>query len=333
MLQPLRRIWAEPTDLTHPEQSVHYGLGPVGGHPSQAAPPVSASPYVVIVTRVTRWIPRSPAEPYPGVHALLSVKVLYASSSTSPIGPLWWIPEGVVYLSKATFPLSSLLSLYFVVLSAYDGYASTIFTTSGPIEWILGGVQGIFKNHSEYDSPCDKYDGKFTLLVLIEQGQGRCMRREGNYQWPPCPCLSLCGLFLVLCWPCCHPVKSGNPLSAWRIYAVRYTGGVALAWLPIYQQIITKGMEDSRCGHRVRECVQPRSAVDRLRAGSRARGRAAYTPNVPRLHTHSFSKPAPVDRQLARRDSASACGQGSLRRATPSRRAARGHLTHVHGAT
>ena len=74
---------------------------------------------------------------------------------------------------KASFPLSSLLSLYFVVLSTYDGYASTFFTTSGPIEWILGGVQGIFKNHSEYDSACNKCDGKLTQLVLIEQGQGR----------------------------------------------------------------------------------------------------------------------------------------------------------------
>ena len=45
------------------------------------------------------------------------------------------------------------------------------------------------------------------------------------------------------------------------------------------------------------------SAVDRLRTGSRARGRAAYTPNVPRLHTNSFSKLAPVDRQHARRGS------------------------------
>ena len=50
---------------------------------------------------------------------------------------------------KAFFPLSSLLSLYFVVLSTYGGYASTFFTTSGPIEWILCGVQGIFKIHSE----------------------------------------------------------------------------------------------------------------------------------------------------------------------------------------
>ena len=27
-------------------------------------------------------------------------------------------------------------------------------------------------------------------------------------------CLLLCGLSLVLCWPCCQPVKSGKPLSA-----------------------------------------------------------------------------------------------------------------------
>ena len=81
-------------------------------------------------------------------------------------------------MSKSIFPLSSLLSLYFVVLSAHSGYASTCFTTSGPIEWILGGVQGIFKNHSAYDSACDKRDGKFTQLVLIVQGQGRFMRKE-----------------------------------------------------------------------------------------------------------------------------------------------------------
>ena len=31
---------------------------------------------------------------------------------------------------------------------------------------------------------------------------------------------------------------------------------VALAWLPISQQIISKGMEVSRCGHRVRVCVK-----------------------------------------------------------------------------
>ena len=40
------------------------------------------------------------------------------------------------------------------------------------------------------------------------------------------------------------------------MYAVRYAAGVALAWLPISLQIISKGLEDSRCGHRVRECVQ-----------------------------------------------------------------------------
>ena len=112
-------VRAETTGTGHPSQAAFLRAGrssntsseaslyTTGSVPSGATPPpVSASSYVVIVTRVTRWIPRLPAEPYPGVHALLPVKVLYASSTTSPIGPLWWIPEGVVY-SRSTL-LSSL---------------------------------------------------------------------------------------------------------------------------------------------------------------------------------------------------------------------------------
>ena len=54
-------------------------------------------------------------------------KVLYPSSTTSPIGPLWWIPEGVVYAFKATFPLSSLLSLFFVVPGEHVVTCPTLF--------------------------------------------------------------------------------------------------------------------------------------------------------------------------------------------------------------
>ena len=111
-------------------------------------------------------------------------------------------------MSKSNFPLFSLLSLYFVVLSAYDGYASTIFTTSGPIEWILGGVQCIFKNHFEYDSACDKRGGKFTQLVLIVQGQGRCMRREETISGRP--------VLLVTVWPVPGPVPA--PLSTSQVW-------------------------------------------------------------------------------------------------------------------
>ena len=46
-----------------------------------------------------------------------------------------------------------------------------------------------------------------------------------------------------------------------------------------------------------------------------------------------FFKPAPVDRQLARRGSNQRLWTGSLRMSDSSLRAARGHLTHVHGAT
>ena len=97
----------------------------------------------------------------------------------------------------------------------------------------------------------------------------------------------------------------------------------------------SKGLEDSpmwTSGKRV--CAIRAVLWTDCRTGSRARGRAAYTPNVPRLHTNSFSKPAPVDRQLARRGSNQRLWTGgSFRRATHSLRDARGHLTHVRGAT
>ena len=66
ILRPVRHIWAEPADRIYSERSAHYWLSPVRVRPSQAAPQVSASPYVVFFTRVTRWIPRLPAEPRMG---------------------------------------------------------------------------------------------------------------------------------------------------------------------------------------------------------------------------------------------------------------------------
>ena len=88
-----------------------------------------------------------------------------------------------------------------------------------------------------------------------------------------------------------------------RIYAVRYTGGVALAWLPIYQQIISKWLEDSRCGHRARECVQSAVLWTDCELGVALVDEQRTLPTFHGLHTNSCSKPAPVDRQLARRGS------------------------------
>ena len=103
-----------------------------------------------------------------------------------------------MYLSKATFPFTCLLSPFLVVLSTYDEYASTSPTTSGPIEWMLDGVQGIFKNHFEYDSACEECDGKLAQLVLIERGQGRSMWREETISGSP--------VLLVSVWPVPGPV-------------------------------------------------------------------------------------------------------------------------------
>ena len=94
----------------------------------------------------------------------------------------------------------------------------------------------------------------------------------------------------------------------------------------------SKGMEDSRCGHRVRECVQSAVCGQTENWGSRSWTSSVHSQRSTVAHKLFFKT--------------SACGQaateerlcqrlwtGSLRRATPSRRAARGHLTHVHGAT
>ena len=242
---------------------------------------------------------------------------------------------------KATFPLSSLLSLYFVVLSTYDGYASTFFTTSGTIEWILGGVQGIFKNHSEYDSACNKCDGKLTQLVIIEQGQGRCMWKEENVSGHP--------VLLVALWPVPGPVLALLSTSqVWQtplrmhIYAGYYTGGVVLAWLPIYRQIVFKGVGSFAMwtsGKRVcvTELLPGRvqgSSADRLRAGSRARGRAAYTPTCSSGCTQTLFQIQRLWTGCSRGEALTCAGKTScLRRATPSRKDGRGHLTHVRGAT
>ena len=71
-----------------------------------------------------------------------------------------------MYLRKATFAITFLVSSYFVVLTAYDSYASTFSTTSGPIERTLGGVQGFFTNPSSYDSACGDWDGTPCLACL-----------------------------------------------------------------------------------------------------------------------------------------------------------------------
>ena len=83
-----------------------------------------------------------------------------------------------------------------------------------------------------------------------------------------------------------------------HIYAGHYTGGVVLAWLPIYRQIVFKGVGRLpmwTSGKRV--CVTellpgrvPGSTVDRLRAGSSAgKTSCLHSYMLFRLHTNSFS--------------------------------------------
>ena len=51
--------------------------------------------------------------------------------------------------------VNSLATLYFVVIPAYDTYASTKIMSSRPIEWILDGVQGFSEFTTAYVPSCD----------------------------------------------------------------------------------------------------------------------------------------------------------------------------------
>ena len=138
-LQPLLRIWAELAGRSPSDPSAHHGLGPVEVRPTGTS---------------SRRCHSLCGPLYEGVLSLPAVKVLYTSSSTFPSGPLWWTPEGVVYILKTAPSVTSLLSLYFVVLSAYVTHASSWIISSGAIGWTSEGVQGLFSAISDYVSPC-----------------------------------------------------------------------------------------------------------------------------------------------------------------------------------
>ena len=104
--------------------------------------------------------------------------------------------------------------------------------------------------------------------------------------------LCLAGLSVACSWSCAGPLVArtsvDNPLSTYA--CALFTSSPCMA--PDLSADHFKGdgsLPTWTSGKRV--CAIGRS-VDRLRTGSRARGRAAYTPNVPRLHTNSFKSSA-----------------------------------------
>ena len=111
-----------------------------------------------------------------------------------------------MYLDEATISVVYLVSLNFVVLSVYVAYVSSSFTSSGPIESTLDGVQGFLMSTSVYISSCVNWVGTFILLVLFEQEQGRHVWRE----WVFCHRLVVPGAApsvrcSVLAWPFSFP--------------------------------------------------------------------------------------------------------------------------------
>ena len=206
-----------------------------------------------------------------------------------------------MYLRKSTFALAFLVSSYFVVLTAYDGYASTFSSTSGPIERTLGGVQGFFTNPSAYDSGLRRLGWQAHPLSPPSRKVKEVTRGERESSADALSRLSRCCL---LCWPSCRPDNYRQSSLHMCMYAVHYAASVALAWLPISQQVFSKGMEVSpmwTSGKRV--CAASQCCGQTASWESRSWTSSPHSHTLFRLHTNSFFEQAPVDRLLARRGS------------------------------
>ena len=123
-----------------------------------------------------------------------------ASSS----GPLWWTPEGVVYLHEDTFSVVCLVSLFL-----------SFRFTSRTLRRALR-VRGPSSGHSiEYrvsSCPPQRQLSTFTLLVLVEQEQGRHVWREEVFCCRPVvPGLVPSVRCFVLTWPFRYHVHELTP--------------------------------------------------------------------------------------------------------------------------
>ena len=182
-MRPLRRIWAEPTDLTHPEQSAHHGLGPVGGHPSQAA-------------RLFLCGHRYEGNPVDSV--VTCRNLTWGSCPSSSQGPLRFFDDfdyraslvdsrgSCVHVQvnlSALFPVVPLLCcplcirrLRFNVLYHFRAHRVVFW-------WRTGHLQ---------ESLCVRFSLRQARWqvhpVSPHRARTRKMHAErGNYQWPPCP--------------------------------------------------------------------------------------------------------------------------------------------------
>ena len=134
-----------------------------------------------------------------------------------PSGLTEVIPEGVVYLSKSVSAHAFLVSSYFVVLTAYVGYASTFSSTSGPT-----GHSVAYRVSSPIPLLTTQLAATGVASSSIKSsGKVKDVTRgERESSADAFSCLSQCCLFLVLCWPSCRPDKCRQSSLHMCVYAV-----------------------------------------------------------------------------------------------------------------
>ena len=203
------------------------GLGPVGVRPSQAPPPVGAVPYVPPLCE--GGFRGYPPNPTLGFCPFLRSRSCTLPRRTFSSGPLWWTPEGVVYLRKATSAVVCLVTLYFVVLLSF------LHTTRRGLP-----LQGPSSGHSMAYRLSSRTTQTTSQLASSGIARSSSWSSSSRIKEDMCGergssvnvllCLVLCLLFVVLCWPgpFSGHVSVLSP-SLCACYVGRYAAGVVLA--------------------------------------------------------------------------------------------------------
>ena len=206
----------------------------------------------VFFTRVTRWIPRLPAEPPHGFFPFF--QSISCTLLRSQLGLSGGFQRELC--TSASLPLRSLSWCYPTLLSLRRMTAT--LRRSLPLQGPPSGHSVAYRVSSQIPLLTTRLAATGVASSSIKSSSRKVKevtRGERESSADALSCRSWCCLFQVLCWPSCRPDKCRQSSLHMCMYAVHCAAGVALAWLPISQQVFSKEMEVSRREHRVRECV------------------------------------------------------------------------------
>ena len=225
ILRPLRHIWAEPADRIYSERSAHCWLGPVGVRPSQAAPQVSAFPYVIFFKRVAQWIPRLPCRTPP---------LPRGSLPSSGQGPVRFFARFTYQASPGGFqrelcasakqPLRSLSWCHPTLLSLR--YMTATLRRSLPLQGPSSGRSVAYRVSSRIPLLTTRLAASGMASSSIKSSSRKVKEDTRGERESSADALScLFGLFLVPCWPSCRPDKCRQSSLHMCTYAVQYAVG------------------------------------------------------------------------------------------------------------